>query len=162
MLAWLIDKVRMLLLGAAIGGAVLTYLSWSDLERIRNVESNGVEATASIEGATRSQSRRGGTSYTLDLTWKDSKGAVRQAAKVGLSRTFADQIIQNGKLTRAVVRIKYLLDDESISPVLIEDADRREDQDASMLQAGIGVGAVGIVGSALMFALRRRRQSAAT
>jgi hypothetical protein len=160
MLAWLIDKVRWLLLIAAVGGPALAYFSWSDAERIRDVETNGVEAVAVIEGATRSQRRRGGTSYSLDLAWKDGKGSVRKAEKVGVSRAFADQIIQNDKLTRNSLRIKYLRDDPSISPVLMEDASRQEDQDAFMVQAGIGAGAVGIAGSAVMLVLRRRRQTA--
>ena len=160
MLAWLIDKVRWLLLIAAVGGPAVAYFSWSDAERIRDVETNGVEAVAVIEGATRSQRRRGGTSYSLDLAWKDGKGAVRKAEKVGVSRAFADQIIQNDKLTRNAVRIKYLRDDPTISPLLIEDASRQEEQDAFMVQAGIGAGAVGIAGSAVMLLLRRRRQTA--
>jgi hypothetical protein len=160
MLAWLIDKVRWLLLIAAVGGPALAYYSWSDAERIRDVETNGVEAVAVIEGATRTQRRRGGTSYSLDLAWKDSKGGVRKAEKVGVSRAFADQIVRNDKLTRDAVRIKYLRDDPTVTPVLVEDANRQEEQDAFMVQAGVGAGAVGIAGSALMLLLRRRRQTA--
>jgi hypothetical protein len=160
MLAWLMDKVRWLLLLAAVGGPALAYFSWADAARIRDVETNGVEATALIEGATRTQRRRGGTSYALDLAWKDAKGGVRKAEKVSVSRSFADQIIRNDKLTRNSLRIKYLRDDESITPVVIEDASRQEDQDAFMVQAGVGAGAVGIVGSVLMLMMRRRRQTA--
>jgi len=160
MLAWLIDKVRWLLLIAAVGGPALAYFSWSDAERIRDVETNGVEATAIIEGATRTQRRRGGTSYSLDLAWKDDKGGVRKADKVSVSRTFADQLVRNDKLTRNALRIKYLRDDASVTPVVIEDASRQEDQDAFMVQAGVGAGAIGIVGSLLMLLMRRRRQTA--
>lgn len=158
MLAWLMDKVRWLLLIAAVGGPALAYFSWSDAERIRDVEANGVETVAVIEGATRSQRRRGGTSYSLDLAWKDSKGAVRKAEKVGVSRSFADQIVRNDKLTRDAVRIKYLRDDDTVTPVLLEDAEHQEGLDAFMLQAGIAAGVIGIAGSALL--LRRRRQPA--
>ena len=160
MLAWLIDKVRWLLLIAAVGGPALAYFSWSDAERIRDVETNGVEAVAVIEGATRTQRRRGGTSYSLDLAWKDGKGGVRKAEKVSVSRAFADQIVKNDKLTRNSVRIKYLRDDATVTPVVVEDASRQEDQDAFMVQAGIGAGAVGIAGSAVMLLMRRRRQTA--
>lgn len=160
MLAWLIDKVRWLLLIAAVGGPALAYFSWSDAERIRDVETNGVEAVAVIEGATRTQRRRGGTSYSLDLAWKDSKGGVRKAEKVSVSRTFADQLVKNEKLTRNALRIKYLRDDATVTPVVVEDASRQEDQDAFMVQAGIGAGAVGIAGSAVLLLMRRRRQTA--
>jgi hypothetical protein len=160
MLAWLIDKVRWLLLIAAVGGPALAYFSWSDAERIRDVETNGVETTAVIEGATRTQRRRGGTSYALDLAWKDGKGGVRKAEKVGVSRAFADQLVKNDRLTRNALRIKYLRDDPSVTPVVVEDASRQEDQDAFMVQAGIGAGAVGIAGSAVMLLMRRRRQTA--
>ena len=160
MLAWLIDKVRWLLLIAAVGGPALAYFSWSDAERIRDVETNGVEAVALIEGATRTQRRRGGTSYALDLAWKDGKGGVRKAEKVSVSRALRIKIIRNDKLTRNSLRIKYLRDDETVTPVVVEDASRQEDQDAFMLQAGIGAGAVGIAGSAVMLLMRRRRQTA--
>lgn len=160
MLAWLIDKVRWLLLIAAVGGPALAYFSWSDAERIRDVETNGVEAVAVIEGATRTQRRRGGTSYSLDLAWKDAKGGVRKAEKVSVSRTFADQLVKNEKLTRNALRIKYLRDDATVTPVVVEDASRQEDQDAFMVQAGIGAGAVGIAGSAVLLLMRRRRQTA--
>ena len=160
MLAWLIDKVRWLLLIAAVGGPALAYFSWSDAERIRDVETNGVEAVALIEGATRTQRRRGGTSYALDLAWKDGKGGVRKAEKVSVSRAFAEQVVKNDKLTRNSLRIKYLRDDTTVTPVVVEDATRQEDQDAFMVQAGIGAGAVGIAGSAVLLLMRRRRQTA--
>ncbi len=127
MLAWLIDKVRWLLLIAAVGGPALAYFSWSDAERIRDVETNGVEAVALIEGATRTQRRRGGTSYALDLAWKDGKGGVRKAEKVSVSRAFAEQVVKNDKLTRNSLRIKYLRDDATVTPVVVEDASRQED-----------------------------------
>ena len=34
----------------------------------------------------------------------------------------------------------------TVTPVVVEDASRQEDQDAFMVQAGIGAGAVGIAG----------------
>lgn len=158
MLAWLIDKVRWVLLVAAVGGPGLAYYSWSDAERIRSVVANGVETSALIEGATRTERRRGGTSYSLNLAWKDSKGGARKAEKVAISRVFADGILQNGWLTRDAVLIKYVPEDDTVTPVLLEDAGQQEGLDAFMLQAGLGAGAIGIVGSGLMFLLRRRRQ----
>ncbi len=158
MLSWLFDKIRWLLLIAAVGGPAMAYFSWSDSQRIHDIESNGVEATAAIEGATRTKRRRGGTTYSLQLAWKDGKGAVRKADGVTISRTFADTIIRDDKITRNAVRIKYLAGDETVTPVVMEDATRQEEQDVFMMQAGLGAGAIGIVGSALVLLLRRRRQ----
>jgi hypothetical protein len=159
MLAWLLGKMRWLLLIAALGGPVMAYFGWADTQRLHNIEANGVEAVAAIEGATRTQRRRGGTSYALNLAWKDAKGAVRQAEKVPVSREFANQIIGDDKIVRASVRIKYLRDDETVTPMVIGDANRHQDLDAFMVRAGVGAGAVGIMGSALMLLMGRRRRT---
>jgi len=158
MLAWLIDKVRWLFIVAAVGGPVAAYFGWADTRRLSDVEANGVEAVALIEGATRTQGRRGGTSYALNLAWKDAKCGVRKAEKVSVSREFADQIIRYDQIVRPSVRIKYMRDDDTVTPVVVEDPNR-EDRDAFMLQAGLGGGAVGMVGLGLMFLMGRCRRT---
>ena len=81
----------------------------------------------------------------------------KRSASAALSRS---KIVKNDKLTRNSLRIKYLRDDATVTPVVVEDASRQEDQDAFMVQAGIGAGAVGIAGSAVLLLMRRRRQTA--
>lgn len=156
---WIASKVKWLLLIAAIGGPVLAFFSWQDGERVRNIAANGIEAQASVEGATRTKRRRGGTSYSVDLAWKDAAGKDRMAEKISVSTQFANRIIRNDKLTVDTLKIKYLPDEPGKDAVIIaDDAARQADQDSEMIYVGAGAGAIGIVGSGLFFLLGRRRQ----
>lgn len=160
--AWIVDRVRWLLLAAAGIGALFVYLGWSDAARIRDIETNGIEAVARIDGATRSKGRRSGESYSLKLAWRDNKGGIQTHEKVKISSTFAQQIIRNDKIVRDVVRIKYLPDATIDSvPIVLEDAARQEDQDAFMMNLGFGLAGGGLVGSGLFFLIGRRRRSVA-
>jgi len=46
-----------------------------------------------------------------------------------------------------------------VKPILVEDVDEQEGLDSTMVQLGVASGAVGIVGSGLMFWLGRRRRT---
>lgn len=159
MIAWIFGKLKALFLLAAIGGPAVAGYMWWDAERIKDVETRGVEATAAIEGATRTKRRRGGTSYDIDLAWKDQKGAAREAKKVYVSTTFANQIIRNERIIRDKVKIKYLADDADAKPILIEDAGRQAEADTDLMWIGAGTGAVGILGSLIFFAAGRFRRA---
>ncbi len=161
MISWLVGKIRWLLLIGAVGGPVFAYLGWSEAERIKAVEKNGVEATAAIEGATRRKGRRGGTTYSVDIAWKDPKGIAQKAEKITVSQSFAGQIIRDDKIVRNTLKIKYLPDELDSKPVIVEDAQRQEESDTFMMQAGLGAGVLGIAGSLLMFLLGRRRAAQA-
>jgi hypothetical protein len=159
MLAWLGGKLKMLFGIAAIGGPVMAFLGWQDHNRIQQVETEGVEATASIEGATRKKSRRGGTTYSIDLAWKDDKGQPRAAKGLTISTGFANQIIRDDKIVRRTLKVKYLMADPDVNPIVVEDKSRQEESDTFMMQAGAGAGAVGLIGVALMLMLGRRRNA---
>lgn len=162
-LAWIVDRVRWLLLAAIGVGALFVYWGWSDTTRIRDIEANGVEAVAAIEGATRSKRRRSGSeSFALKLVWRDAKGAVRTHDGVTISNTFARQIIVNDKIVRDSVRIKYVpgADADSMPmPIVLDDANRQQSEDDFMIWMGAGIAGAGALGSGLMFLFGRRRRS---
>lgn len=156
---WIVAKLRLALGGAVAIGLLMTYWGWSDGARIRDLEANGIEATALIEGATRIKRRRGGESYALKLAWRDVKGEVQKAEKVTVSSTFAGQIISGDRITRQTVRIKYHREATIDSmPMVLEDVARQEDTDDFLMKFGLGISAVGVVGSALFFLIGRRRR----
>lgn len=161
MIAWIFSKIKSLFLLAAIGGPALAGFMWWDAQRITDVETRGLEATAIIDGATRTKRRRGGTSYDVTLAWKDTKGGTRNAKDVAVSTTFANQIIRDGKIIRDKVKIKYLADDADAKPILIEDAGRQAETDNELIWVGAGAGAVGVLGSLIFFLTGRRRQEEA-
>lgn len=157
-IGWIAGKIKWLLLIAAIGGPVLAFFSWQDGERVRKIAAEGIEAQASVEGATRTKRRRGGTSYSIDLAWKDRNGQDRTAEKISVSTEFASRIITNDKLTVSTLPIKYLPDEPGKDAVIIQgDADKQATLDHEMIYVGSGAGVVGILGSALFFWLGRRR-----
>jgi len=159
--AWIVGRLRWLFAAAALGGVALAYMGWSDSSHIRDVAANGVEATARIEGATRTKRRRGGESYSLKVSWRDAKGNARSAEGVSISHAFAGRIISNNSITADTVRIKYLADNADSLPIMLDDAANQEDKDEFMLTLGIGLFGGGAIGSLLMLLLTRRRRGEA-
>lgn len=160
--SWVMGKLKWLLLIAAVGGPFVAYMSWQDGERVKRIAAEGVEAQASVEGATRTKSRRGVTSYSLDLAWKDVGGQARTVEKVSISREFADRIIANDKLQVGTLRIKYLPGEAGKSSVIIQDdAAKQADLDHEMIYIGAGAGVIGLLGSAFFFLSGRRRSEQA-
>jgi hypothetical protein len=156
--AWIVDRLRWLLLGATGLGLVLAYMGWSDASRIRDIAANGVEATARVEGATVVEGRRRGKTYSLKLSWQDAKGGARTADRVTVSSTYARKHIRGDTITLDTVRIKYLPDNAETMPIVLDDVGRQEDSDEFMLTLGIGLAGGGAVGSLLMFLFTRRRR----
>jgi hypothetical protein len=156
--AWIVDRLRWLLVAATLGGIALAYIGWSDSSHIREVAANGVEATARIEGATRTKRRRGGESYSLKVSWRDAAGSARSAEGVSISHAFAGRIISGNSIVADTVRIKYLAGNQDSLPIVLDDAASQEDQDEFMLTLGIGLFGGGAVGSLVMLLLSRRRR----
>lgn len=159
MLGWLFGKLKTLFLIAALGGPALAGFMWWDEQRIKEVETKGLEATATIDGATRTKRRRSGESYDVNLSWKDQKGQPRTAAAVGVSRAFASQIIRDDRIVRDTVKIKYMADDLDAKPILLEDVGRQAETDRELMWVGAGAGVVGLAGSLLFLLVGRRRQT---
>ncbi len=155
---WIVGKVKWLLVVLAIGGPFFAYIGWSDAERTARIASQGVEADAAITGATRKKRRRSGTSYALNIAWKDSKGELRKADDILISHRLAERVIRDDRIVMETTRVKYLPDEpEKSGVILVEDADEQASLDSGMTYAGLGAGAIGIVGSGLFFGLGRRR-----
>lgn len=159
MMNWIKNKLKWGLLAAAAGGAFLAYIGWSEGEHIRDVRARGIEAVALIEGGKES-TRKGNKSYTVDLAWKDASGVDRKASEVSISDGFAGKIIEGDTLTAGETRIMYLADSVSAAPIVLDDAGTQEEENTAMFYAGLVIGGIGIVGSALFFLLGRRRQDA--
>jgi hypothetical protein len=160
--AWIGDlrQARRVFLVATVIGAVLFYFRWAEGTRIREVESNGIEAIATVEGATRT-TRGTSESYTLRLVWRDARGITQSDENVRISNAFAREIFSAGKIIRSTVRIKYL---PHSMPIVLEDASYRQWKEEDLvgwLGAGIAcVGAVGFGVTAFMLGRRRRREEA--
>ncbi len=159
-LAWIVDRLRWLFLIATGIGVVLVYMGWTDGARVRDLQANGVEATATINGATRTKGRRSGESYSLKLSWRDAKGALLTSDRVSVSSAFARKIIRDDRVILDRVRIKYLADGIDSPPLVLDDAARQAETDDFMLTMGLGLAGGGAVCSLLTFLLTRRRRNA--
>ncbi len=166
MVGWIVGKLKWLLLVCAVGGPILALSCWYDGNRRRDVMANGVQATASIESATRVKRRRGGTSYKLDLVWSDAGGLRRRAEEVSISHGLARQIVVDDRLVVGDLPIKYMpvgtTSSDRVDPsenlILLDDTAHQEQTDREMVYLGSGAGVVGLLGAALMFLPWRRRR----
>ena len=162
MLGWLFDKLKWLLLIAAVGGPFIAFISWQDEQRRHEVMASGVEADAAIEGATRTKGRRGGTTYKVALSWSDAQGTTRTAKDVAVSHGYADRIIRDDKIIADTTRIRYIADSgEEQNVIIAEDEAYQERTDHEMIYVGAVAGLVGLIGSGLIFLVGRRRKEQA-
>lgn len=166
MVGWIVGKLKWLLVICALGGPIVALSCWHDGNRRRDVMANGVETVAVIDNATRVKRRRGGTTYKLDLSWRDAGGVAHRAEDVSISHEFARQIIVDDRLMAASLPIKYMragtTEGASASEnlVVLPDTAHQERTDAELVAIGAGVGGVGVLGCALMFLPWRRRREA--
>ena len=154
----MISNIKWLLVIAMIGGPVMAFLGFQDGNRLSNLQDNGVEVEAYIEGATKTTGRRSGTSYDVDLVWQDSSGETRSAKEVKISSAFATGIIQGDQIVADTVKVLYLPDDASVKPALMGDLSAQLIRTKSNMQLGGVAGLVGLVGTILFFVLGRRRK----
>lgn len=163
MAGWILGKLKWLTVLCAVGGPILAFACWQDGNRRRDVMATGLQAEATIESATRVKRRRGGTSYKLDLSWTDAGGLRRKVEAVSISHALAAQVIVENRLAIDSLPIKYvpgesgsLKADENV--IVLDDTAYQEQTDQELVYAGAGAGVLGLIGSALFFLPRRRRQ----
>ena len=155
MIRWLLTRVKLVALAALVLPWLFAGYTYYDNNRIKNVLDNGVEATADIEGGTRTKRRRSGTSFSVNLAWKDRDGKPRTAEKVSISSTFANTIIRDDLLTRDTLKIKYLVDEVTETPIVLEDVSMIDP-----LQFLVTLLPVSILGGIAFFLLWRREKRA--
>jgi hypothetical protein len=158
--AWIMGKLKWLLVLAAIFGPVSAYIGWTDVDRVNDVLAKGVEGDARIVSATRKKGRRSGTSYYVDLAWKDAAGADRTADEIRVSNAMARTLFRDDRIIVDRVKIKYLPDERSkAGVVLVDDAKEEIELDRFMMYGGAAIGAIGLLGCAFMFGLFSRLRS---
>ena len=158
--SWLLGKLKWLLIIAAIGGPISAYIGWEDVARVNNVMDKGVEGDARITSAVRKKGRKSGTSYYVNLAWKDASGADRVAEDVRVSNALAGRLFRNDTIVVNQVKVKYLTDQPDKDGVVIaEDAKESIELDRFMMYGGAIAGAMGLLGCALVFGLLGRLRS---
>ena len=159
MVSWIVGKLKFLFIIAAVGGPIMAYLVWADADRIRTIQEKGIETRAAVTGGTIRRKRGRVVGYRLKLSWNDTKGSVRTADSVSVSKSFGERIVSNGKLRISSVPIKYLADKEDVTPLVIPDMANQQQSDKAMIPVGITAGLVGVIGSFAFFFFGRRRRT---
>jgi LPXTG-motif cell wall-anchored protein len=164
MVAWIMRRVKLLFGLMAISPLLLLGFSLYDTYSIypakKELFNTGTEVAADIEGGTRTKRRRSGTSFSVNLAWKDKAGKARTAEKVSISKSLADRIIQNDVLTVDTLKIKYMEGDDTVAPfVLADNPATGPSPPAGLEMAGFAL-PIGLLGAAGFYFLRRREKRA--
>lgn len=159
MISWILNRLKWVGLLAGLSPFIAGGLEYNSASIASDFATNGVETEADIDGGTRTKRRRSGTSFSLDLSWKDKAGKVQRAEKVSIPRDIADRIIQNDQLTIDKIKILYIPDDLSKTPVVAAANSRNVAEPVSAAAKMFGMLLpIGLMGGALFWFLRRREQ----
>ena len=161
MIGWLLSRIKwlgLLAAGAPFLFGPIEYMSVTDQNEMRK---DGVEAVAEIEGGKKTTRRRSGTSFSVNLAWKDKSGKDRKADGIKVSTSVANRIIRGDALVVDTIKIRYLPDDLSKAPVIAEDLGEGGDPVMKGLTAFGLFTPTAILGGLLFFFLHRRQKRAA-
>lgn len=165
MVAWIMKRVKLLFGLMAVSPLLLLGFSLYDTYSVyperKELFDKGTEVAADIEGGTRTRRRRSGTSFSVNLAWKDKAGKVRKVDKVSISKSLADKIIQNDMLTVDTLKIKYLEADDAVAPFVLADNPATGPSPPAGLEiAGFAL-PFALIGALGFYFIRRREQRAA-
>jgi hypothetical protein len=162
MLSWILKQVKILSWVMAVSPLLFVGFSlfdtYYDYPIRKEMFDKGTETVASIEGGTRSKRRRSGTSFSVNLAWKDKSGAPRSAEKVSISTTLADQLIKDDALIVDTLKIKYLEGDAEATPLVLADMASTGPGAPLGLELALYLLPVGLIGGGILYGLRRREQ----
>ncbi|MFI4998397.1 MAG: hypothetical protein ACHQK9_00840 [Reyranellales bacterium] len=142
---------------ALVLGGILAFYGWSAGQPSDSAAVGGVETTAEIIGVTKSHGKEGGApAYALQLSWKDSQGAVHHYGPVQITEAFWKAITRDGELAVHQTRIRVSELGPQPRPMILADPPETPWQARAGLLGGLAImaGGIGLLLSA--FAQARR------
>ena len=161
MLAKWLSNLKWALLLAIVAGPGFAYWSYTEAQTLKRVMTEGVEATAIVDGGESTSGRRRATTYKIHAIWTDQAGAER-AENISISSEYAGKIIQDDFLTIESVVVKYLPNEPTIEAIVAEDGPMQVADKELMIMLGGAAGVVGLIGSAIFFLIGRKKPQPAT
>jgi hypothetical protein len=149
-------QLKWALVIAIFAGPAFSYYSFNESKRIQRIITDGVETTAAVDGGAVTRRRRGQADYTLNVHWRDAKGAVHSQT-LDISDAFAERIIVDDQVTIDQTRIKYLDPYRYDGVIVAEDAPEQLANKTFDFWLGILAGIAGLIVSPIMFWLERRQ-----
>jgi hypothetical protein len=156
MLGFLWRNLKWVGLALTLSPLLLAFGGYTSAVDTNELLKDGVETVAEIEGGKRKTRRRSGSSFSLNLTWKDTTGKPRTATDVSISREIADTIIVNDLLTIDTIKIRYLPNNPDKKPVLASSVGPGGDPLAGALAGFTTALPIALLGGGLFWFLRRR------
>jgi hypothetical protein len=148
------DRIRLLCVGLMIVMPLFAVVAWQTQKTRDEIQLRGITTEATV---TRTNViRLKGTSYEIDILWRDARGAQRRVHRMSVSVGYYSQLTRT---TLPKVRIKYLADREtSRGMVALLDDPAAPSGGADRIPDLIGVTLFGFASTVLMTLWRNRRR----
>jgi len=161
MISWIMKRIKVFLWVMALSPLLMLGIGLYDVyylyPKTKEVFDKGVETVANIEGGTRTKRRRSGTSFSVDLTWKDKAGNAR-AEKVRISNSLADNMIKDDTLIVDVLKIRYLESDPTAAPLVLAQLPLTGPTPPDEFGMALTLWPVALIGVGGLYFLRRRER----
>jgi hypothetical protein len=138
------SRLKLLAIIALIGGPILAYHTHQEMNERAQIQNDGVTVPGVItDGKVRK--KRGSRSYTFDVTYAtpDGKTATKNFS---VPKKFAENYVQNDAFIRHDVEVRCLPANPDVAFIV-----GAGDGSPELEYVGYGLGAVGLVGTGLMF-----------
>lgn len=132
-----------------IGGPAFAFMGFKEKQKIENIEKNGVAVEGVPMSGNLKKGRKGAKTYTLNVEYLDSKGALH-SKDFKVTGDFFESISNGTEITADTVPLK-VLPDQPEQAIIVGGSD----DDRFMFPVGIGAFALGGIGT--VFAFRKPR-----
>ena len=138
------SRLKLLAVGALIGGPILAYHTHQEISEREKIQQEGVTVPGVVtDGKVRK--KRGSRSYTFDVAYATPDGKT-VTKNFSVPKAFAEKYVENEAFVRHDVEVRCLPSDPNVAFIV-----GAGDGNPEMEYVGYGIGAVGLVGTGLMF-----------
>ena len=136
-------------------GPLFSVAGWYHHQRVDDILQRGLTAEAIVTG-TKVARGKGGPSYSIDLAWRDARGAQHRVDEMFVSAQYFSQVTRISPPQK--VWIRFLADRETTRrTVALPDDHSRNSSHKSVIPYGLVGGLFGLAGAVLIMVWRNRR-----
>lgn len=147
-------RVHLMFFMAIVMGPIVAGFSWQNQKRVDDVLMRGTVAEAIVTSYKATHGK--GTTYSLDIVWRDTQGAERRVEGFVVSGGFYNRVTSSRQ--PAKIRIAYLAEETTSARRTVAPYDHARNADgAGLMRMFLLMGLVGVIGTAIMTLWRNRR-----